>query len=295
LHIGKALLPLLQLWFYASREQYTEKRYTQLCSLLGIQHYQAVSRIRQQIGPSLDELTRQHFLNNWEIAETADGTDYKLRLWAGSTFVSGADLRQTAQPKRLLLADQNEVVKALMDRGVREDKARNLLLNLPDDQLAMDQIEWADAEIARKAKTSGAIHNVAGFLIYVLQANHPVPAAFMTSRRRRLIEAAREQVERERAMEAQRELDQYEWKERYEEFLAQNTDAYIAAHMPDELLKRRLGAMRKKVMQTNSLAKGWPTQVIEEYALRLLREELALDLDLPLLEDFRNQSQAQLF
>ena len=196
LHIGKALLPLLQLWFYASREQYTEKRYTQLCSLLGIQHYPAVSRIRQQIGPSLDELTRQQFLNNWEIGETADGTDYKLRLWAGSAFVSSADLRQNTQPKRLLLADQNEVVKALVDRGVREDKARNLLLNLPDDQLAMDQIEWADAEIARKAKTSAAIHNVAGFLIYVLQANHPVPATFMTTRRRRLMEAAREQVEK---------------------------------------------------------------------------------------------------
>jgi hypothetical protein len=159
----------------------------------------------------------------------------------------------------------------------------------------MDQIEWADAEIARKAKTSAAIQNVAGFLVYVLQAHHPVPATFMSSRRRLLIEAAREQLENERAIEAQRELDQYEWKERYEEFLAQNTDAYISTNMPDELLKRRLGAMRKKVMQTNSLAKGWPTQVIEEYALRLLREEVAMDLDLPLFEDFRNQTQAQLF
>ena len=65
--------------------------------------------------------------------------------------------------------------------------------------------------------------------------------------------------------------------------------------MPEGLLKRRLGAMRKKVMQTNTLAKGWPSQVIEEYALRLLREELAMDLDLPLLEDFRNQAQSQLF
>ena len=295
LHIGKALLPLLQLWFYASREQYTEKRYMPLCSLLGIQHYQTVSRIRQQIGPSLEELARQNFLSNWEICETAGGTDYKLRLWAGSGFVSSADLRQTTQPKRILLIDRNEIVKALTDRGVREDKARNLLLNLPEGQLAMDQIEWADAEIARKAKTPGAIQNAAGFLIYVLQANHPVPAAFMTTRRQRLIAEAREQVEKERAIEARQELDHYEKKERYEEFLAQNTDAYIATHMPDDLLKRRLGATRKKIMQTNSLAKGWPAQVVDDYALRLLREELALDLDLPSLEDFSGQLQAQLF
>lgn len=295
LHIGKALLPLLQLWFYASREQYTEKRYMQLCSLLGIQHFQAVSRIRQQIGPSLDELTRQNFLNNWEIGETADGSDYKLRLWAGSAFVSSTDLRKTTQPKQRLQPNGNEVVKALVDRGIREDKARNLILNLPEDQQVMDQIEWADAEIARKKNTSAFIHNMAGFVVYVLQANHPVPATFMTSRRRRLLETAQEQVEKEQALEAQRELDQYEWKERYEEFLAQNTDAYITTNMPADLLKRRLGAMRKKVMETNSLAKGWPTQVIEEYALRLLREEVAMDLDLPLLDDFRNQSQGQLF
>ena len=51
----------------------------------------------------------------------------------------------------------------------------------------------------------------------------------------------------------------------------------------------------KKIMQTNSLAKGWPAQVVDDYALRLLREELALDLDLPSLEDFCGQSQAQMF
>ena len=295
LHIGKALLPLLQLWFYASREQYTEKRYTQLCSLLGIQQYHAVSRIRQQIGPSLDELKRQSFLSNWEIGETADGSDYKLRMWAGNAFVSSADLRQATQAKPLLLPHQNDILKALVEHGVREDKACNLLLNMPDDQLAMDQIEWGDAEIARKAGTAAAIQNVPGFLIYILQSNHPVPASFITTRRRRLLEAAHEQAEKERALAAQREVERYERKEQYELFLAQNTDAYIATNMPDDLLKRRLGAMRKKIMQTNTLAKGWPAQVLDEYSMRLLREELALDLDLPTFDDFCRQPQSQLF
>jgi len=295
LHIAKALLPLLQMWFYASREQYTEKRYTLLCSLLGIQHYQAVSRIRQQIGPSLTELTRQKFLANWEICETADGTDYKLRLWAGSSFISSADLRQAVQPRRLPIDDQTEIVQTLIERGVREDKARNLLLNLSDGQFALDQIEWADAEIARKAKTASAIQNPPGFVIYVLQANHPVPATFMTTRRRRLMGEARQDVEKQRALEAQQELQEYEWKERYENFLEQNTDAHIATHMPGDVLKQRLAAMRKKALQTNTIAKGWPSQVIDEYAMRLLRQELALDLDLPSLEEYCKQFQGQLF
>lgn len=295
LHIGKALLPLLQLWFYASRQQYTEKRYTQLCSLLGIQHYQSVSRIRQQIGPSLDELTRQKFLSNWEIGETADGTDHKLRLWAGSTFVSSTDLRSAAQPKRLVAAEENEFVQALVSRGVREDKARNLLLNLPDNQLAIDQIEWAEAEIARKANTSGAIKNIPGFLIYVLQSNHPVPATFITSRRRRLMAQLSEEMEKERALDAQRELELYERKERYEAFIASNTDAYIATHMPGDILKRRLGAMRKKLAQSNSLTQGWPEPVITDYIMRSLREELARDLELPSFEDYFTQEEERLF
>jgi Replication initiator protein A len=294
LHIGKALVPLLQLWFFASRDQYTEKRYRQVCSLLGIQQYHAISRIRQQIGPSLDELVKTEFLSNWEIAETADGAEYKLRMWAGSAFVSSSDLRMAAQARPLLLPDRSEIVTALVERGVREDKARNLLLNLPADQLVMDQIEWADTEMKRKAKTSSAIQNPAGFLVYVLQSNHPVPASFVSSRRRKLVEQASAQAEKERAAAAQRELETYAWKERYESYVASHTDEYIASNMPGDVWKRRLAAMRRTVMQNNAMAKGWPQQVIDEYATRLLREDLARDLGLLSLEEFREQEQPSL-
>lgn len=294
-HIGKALVPLLQQWFFASKEQFTEKRYEQLCSLLGVQQYQTVSRIRQQISPSLDELVRQHFLTNWEICETADGTGHKLRLWAGNAFVSSADLRIVKQPKSLLLDDQNQIVSALVTRGVREDKARNLLMNLHDDQQAMDQIEWADTEIFRKARTSDPIQNPAGFYIYVLQSNHPIPAHFESSRKLRLMDQARQAEEKELAAKAQRELEWYELKERYDQFVAAQTDAHIAIHMPGDALQRRLQVTRRTILQTNTHAKAWPEQVKEEYAMRLLREELARDLDLPSIEDFSQQPQWQLF
>ena len=296
LHIAKALVPLLQLWFYAGKGQYTEKRYTQLCSLLGIQQYRAISRIRQQLKPSLDELILQQFLTNWELCETADGTDHKLRLWAGTAFVSSSDLRLVRQrPQESLESHHNEVVQALVDRGVREDKARHLLLNLPDDQPVMDQIEWSDWEINRKLRGNAKILNPAGFLIYILQSNHPVPANFMTSHKRRLMEQAQQQVEKERAVQAQRELESYEWKERYENYVQQQTDAHIAAHMPDAILKKRLVAMRRRTLQNNALSKGWPEQVIEEYALRQLREELARELDLASFEEFCEEPQSRLF
>src|ERR1041385_8199744 len=40
-HIAKALVPLLQIWLYASRDQGSfEKRYGELCQILNISHYQ---------------------------------------------------------------------------------------------------------------------------------------------------------------------------------------------------------------------------------------------------------------
>src|SRR5215470_7418693 len=73
LHIAKALVPLLQIWFYASRsEQRTEKKYTDLCSLLGLQIFQSPSRIKQQFAPSLNELKANQFLAAWELTRTTD-------------------------------------------------------------------------------------------------------------------------------------------------------------------------------------------------------------------------------
>src|SRR5581483_4010042 len=129
LHISKALVPLLQIWFYASRaEQRTEKRYSDLCSLLGLQTFQSPSRIKQQLAPSLNELKENHFLAAWELAKTTDETSYKLCLWAGTAFVSGADIRATAniEAPRLLTERQSQTLEALVQRGVREDRARQL-------------------------------------------------------------------------------------------------------------------------------------------------------------------------
>src|SRR5215470_14114158 len=89
LHIAKALVPLLQIWFYACRkDQQVEKKYSELCSLLGLQRFKSPSRIKQQIAPSLDELEGKQFLSGWSLVKTTDETDYKLVMYAGSAFVS---------------------------------------------------------------------------------------------------------------------------------------------------------------------------------------------------------------
>src|SRR5579871_1800449 len=296
LHISKALVPLLQIWFYASRaELHTEKKYSDLCSLLGLQTFSSPSRIKQQLAPSLDELKNNRFLAAWELTKTTDETDYKLCLWAGAAFVSAADLRATdnGDAPRILGHRQNEILQALLERGVREDRARQLLLDLPDDQPVMDQIEWADAEIDRKSRSREPIANPPGFYIYLLRSDYPVPANFETSHKKRLRDEARQRDLESRARHAELELEAYEQRERYDAFLAQETDSHIKT-MPPAAVDRRLREHMKTIQREVSQYR-WPEVALREFAWRKLREEVASELELPRLEEFLRSSGRRLF
>src|ERR1700730_5173507 len=234
LHIAKALVPLLQIWFYASRkDQQVEKKYPDLCSLLGLQQFKSPSRIKQQLAPSLDELKEKRFLSGWELLRTTDDMGYKLLLEAGAAFVSAADLRSGGtEQKGLLSRRHNEIVAALVERGVREDRARRTLLDLPDEQPALESIERGAAEIGRKRRSSDPIVNPAGFYIHLLRVNYPVPASFETRNKRRLREEATRKEADSRACEPQREWKLYEQREQYESFVVEQTDAHIKGKIP---------------------------------------------------------------
>lgn len=296
LHISKALVPLLQIWFYASRGEYrAEKKYTDLSSLLGLQYFKSPSRIKQQLGPSLDELKQKQFLSGWELVKTTDETDYKLCLWAGTAFVSAADLRGSAAALPSLLNErQNGILRALTERGVREDKARQLLFSLSDDQPAMDQIEWGDSEIARKVKTTEPVINPAGFYIYLLRSNYPVPPDFETSRKRQLRQEAEQRQREARAQEAQRELDLYQQRERYEAFLVRETDLHIKTRMQPQVVERRLRDHMRRIQHEAPQYK-WPDATLKDFAWRRLREEIAAELELPAFEQFLQEHSNTLF
>jgi hypothetical protein len=296
LHISKALVPLLQIWFFASRaELHTAKKYSDLCSLLGLQTFRSPSRIKQQLGPSLNELKDNGFLAGWELTKTTDETDYKLCLWAGSAFVSGADLRATDNGEALRILDQrqDEILQALLQRGIREDRARQLLLDLPDDQPVLDQIEWADAEISRKERSREPIANPPGFYVYLLRSNYRVPANFETSHKKRLRDDARQRDLENRARQAQMELEAYERRERYDAFIAEEADSHIK-NMPPVAVERRLRE-HMKTIQRDIPQYRWPEVALRDFACRKLREEVAGELELPTFEEFLISGDNRLF
>ena len=86
-HIAKALVPLLQIWLFAShRAGSFEKRYDDLCEILTLQKYRAPSQILRQLKPSLDELTKHEYLEKWQIEQTSDRKAYKIVLFHGAKF-----------------------------------------------------------------------------------------------------------------------------------------------------------------------------------------------------------------
>jgi hypothetical protein len=110
-HIAKALVPLLQIWLYASRNDGVfEKRYEELCQYLNIKQYGPISLIKKQLAPSLDELTSSGYLASWAVEQTSaqlvkKNVSYKIVFHHGPKFFQDRRKRldqksQAEQPQR---------------------------------------------------------------------------------------------------------------------------------------------------------------------------------------------------
>ena len=203
-HIAKTLVPLLQIWLFASREEGSfEKRYSELCQILNITQCRHLSRVKQQLGPSLDELQFHGYLSGWKIEETMDGSGYKVNFRHGEKFHRDRRRRLSQKEKPVLTeigeSDQPEPIKAhrprqthlrlqlevdadqlaaLTSRGVSEAAARKLLADLPAGWPTIETLEWGDQQVAVQR---GKITNPPGFYISLLRDRLTPPSTFESS------------------------------------------------------------------------------------------------------------------
>ena len=86
-HISKALVPLLQVWLFATQKiGRFEKRYDELCEVLSIRVYKTPSQITRQLRRSLNELIRFEYLKDWRIERTANKRAFKVIFFHGPKF-----------------------------------------------------------------------------------------------------------------------------------------------------------------------------------------------------------------
>ena len=298
LNISKALVPLIQVWFYAARRSPAiciEKRYSELCEILSIRCYPHLSKIKETLGPSLNELKEFKLLQHWDIEKTADGADFKLVLIPGERFLTENRLRLAARDERPEMPDARleALLKGLVERGVREDRARRILLDVPDDQPVLDQLEYGDAEVARRGRGRDPIANPPGFYVYLVETNFPVPPGFETSRKRELRRLAADKQQAARAAEAERELRLSLLREQYAEYRDAETERYLREHCSEEELQRRLRLARQALVRERPELR-LSEAAAGELAWRRLRDESARQVALLEWEEFCERTQLSL-
>lgn len=287
-HIAKALVPLLQVWLYASRnEGRFEKRYQDLCSILDIRHQKHLSLIKKQLGPSLDELQYYGYLASYRIEVTSDGRDYKIVADHGTKFFKDQKAR-TALPMAETIAGDSadtapSTLKELINRGLSEGHARRLLQSLPEGQCVLEQLEYGDWVIAKSRK---AIVNPPGFYIYLLRENVIPPNTFESSsslRAKALITETKGHEERNRL----------QLEHEYKQFCEERVTTYIETEMDRKEYDARL---KQKMQEVKVSWPRLPAPSIQEIAGRALRADLYTTMALPSFEEFcRRHRQMPLF
>ena len=313
-HIAKILVPLLQIWLYASREQGCfEKRYEEICQFLNIRAYQHQSKIKEKLGPSLDELTAHGYLSKWRLEKTSDGAGYKIVLYHGEKF--HRDLRRRAAPAglngannssqtpadtRSLAAAPNfsranevkrtpkveqgtvpvvddNVLKALMERGISVERSRELLSNAGDGQQIIDQLEWGDYLIARSG--AGKFYNPPGFYVRLIESKVVPPEHFETSHKKRL----REEAHRARTQTIQ---EQAALELEYLEYRKFEVDKYLNEKVPPQAYQEAIESNKKELQRVEKGGAVLTDQAWTELAVARFRKQTASQLNLMSFGDF---------
>ncbi|MEW5979345.1 MAG: hypothetical protein AB1898_26420 [Acidobacteriota bacterium] len=283
-HIAKALVPLIQVWLYATLQVgIFEKRYRDLCQILHIAEYKHMSKVREKLGPSLDELQKYGYISGWRIQETVDGGDYKIILCHGQNFRSNAISQsrhsqlgtQTNRPEEARQTSDRQIsmdlLHELMKRGIREKAAIALLRGLQPGQHAMDQLEWGDHLLANSPNRK-QIRNPAGLYIHLLKENAIPPSGFGSSRIKKLREEARHEQARETEHDAIAQLD-------YMRYRDVTLDQYIQSHYtPDEVTVLVEAKRREMLQQTYWKRIAHNAPLLTEAARRQVRSSIARDV-----------------
>src|SRR3954453_16298837 len=181
---AKGIFGYLHLWFHASHGRAVEKDYAELCMLLNIPAYQHASKIRETMGRSLNELRDVGYLSEWDLKPMTTKEGYKLVLLPGEQLarVLALSLRKQAEDGVVLASDETEranIVAALQERGIAPAKAQELVSKFPLQTLAA-HIEYGEYILANDRRRK--LDNPAGFLIYAIEAQLPIPVSFSNSR-----------------------------------------------------------------------------------------------------------------
>ena len=300
---AKGIFVYLYLWFYASQGKEVEKDYAELCALLNVRSYEHVSKIRETMGLSLEDLVNIGYLKSWDIKPMSSKKGYKLVLTPGRSMkevllmTQRRQLAFAAAHVEPSLTDARETAKVLLiEHGVSSTKASELARKY-EPLTVLDQVDYVATQIRNDRKNS--IRNPAGYLISFVEGEQTIPATFQTKRERQLQEKRRREQEDSQKEADTRSLIQMQLKEEYDKWCANEADVLIARDCQGTLLTKRLSEISSQLRKDKAVARMLDRQmpdVRRATLMRALREEVLREMTLPTLEEWRSTNpQGDLF
>ena len=182
--------------------------------------------------------------------------------------------------------EAQQALDELLTFGIARSKAEQLVKQ-HDPGNILDVVEYVSTQAT--ADKNGRIQNPAGLLIYYLRDDVPIPANFVTSRKRRISEAAvrRDVEQRQHLVDLELEFDT--WR-------AQAVDDELAVRYPSPELERKVA----EVVEQRSKSDKYFMRINAAQRLVLARQVLAKEvreqMALPSFEDWcKTHAQRNLF
>jgi Replication initiator protein A len=291
--ISKGIFGFLHVAFHATGGRPVEKDYADLCNELGIKSYQYPSKIKSTIGSALNELVKINYLSKWELKRMVTKTGYKIILHVGSELTQ---FMNKYRSDRKLLAESTPdepqtteadlaAVNRLVEHGVLPDRAQLLVHTYGADRV-LDIVEYQEAQMTSKRRS---IDNPAGLLVYSLENNLPIPLSFITSRKRKAIEANAKAKEEERDRRHQAQMSYMAWAEA-------ELEQAIATRYSASALQRKVQEVVSQRLKTDLVFKRVDSEQRKKIAMQLIRKEIREELDLPTFDEWLSKhSQFTLF
>jgi hypothetical protein len=286
---AKGIFGNLHLWFHASQGRQVEKDYAELCNLLNVQVYPHLSKIKSTMGLALNELVNIKYLDKWDVQPMSSKDGYKIVLSPGPALMRV--LRESYPEQRELPAAQAEVstlpsspedeaIQLLKRHGILPAKSMALVERFGAD-LVCDTVEYLETQMY-SGKRNG-VENPAGLIIYSLEKDLPVPAGFISRRRRELM---RQAAERDRAQEEARQALEMA----YTRWVDGKRQEALSQSYSGEELEAKISDVIKKNSKTDTFFRRVPPAQHRNLAMQLIMKEIRDGLVLPSLEEWQSQN-----
>jgi hypothetical protein len=185
-----------------------------------------------------------------------------------------------SEVSKLPSSPEDEAIQLLKKHGILPAKCLALVERFGAD-LVCDTVEYLESQM-NSGKRNG-VENPAGLIIYSLEKDLPVPAGFISSRRRELM---RQAAERDRAKEEARQA----LESAYMRWVEGKRQEAMAERYSGEELEAKLSEVIKRNSKSDTFFRRVPPAQHRNLAMQLIMKEVRDGLVLPSFEEWQSQS-----